>query len=115
MKSRSLRGSLSAKLLVMTILFVMVAEVLIFAPSVARFRESWLEGRMAAGHLAALTIEAAPDQLGSLSLTWTAPALNGGRAMVEWNRTGSYALDPGNAERLWEVSTELVQGRPADE
>jgi len=26
-----------------------------------------------------------------------------------------YALDPGNAERLWEVSTELVQERPADE
>ena len=26
-----------------------------------------------------------------------------------------YALDPGNAQRLWEVSTELVQGRPADE
>ena len=63
MTFRSLRGSLSAKLLVMTILFVMVAEVLIFAPSVARFRESWLEGRMAAGHLAALTIEAAPDQM----------------------------------------------------
>jgi signal transduction histidine kinase len=63
MKSRSLRSSLSAKLLVMTVLFVMVAEVLIFAPSVARFRESWLEGRMAAGHLAALTIEAAPDQM----------------------------------------------------
>ena len=40
MKSRSLRSSLSAKLLVMTILFVMLAEVLIFAPSVARFRES---------------------------------------------------------------------------
>jgi signal transduction histidine kinase len=63
MKSRSLRSSLSAKLLVMTVLFVMLAEVLIFAPSVARFRESWLEGRMAAGHLAALTIEAAPDQM----------------------------------------------------
>jgi signal transduction histidine kinase len=63
MKLRSLRSSLSAKLLVMTVLFVMLAEVLIFAPSVARFRESWLEGRMAAGHLAALTIEAAPDQM----------------------------------------------------
>ena len=63
MKLRSLRSSLSAKLLVMTVLFVMLAEVLIFAPSVARFRESWLQGRMAAGHLAALTIEAAPDQM----------------------------------------------------
>ncbi|UEM20045.1 HAMP domain-containing histidine kinase [Skermanella mucosa] len=60
---RKFASSLSAKLLVMTILFVMLAEVLIFAPSVARFRQVWLEQRMAAGHLAALTIEAAPDQM----------------------------------------------------
>lgn len=60
---RKFATSLSAKLLVMTILFVMLAEVLIFAPSVARFRLVWLEQRMAAGHLAALTIEAAPDQM----------------------------------------------------
>src|SRR3954469_25735229 len=63
MTLRSFRTSLSAKLLVMSILFVMLAEVLIFAPSVARFRQVWLEGRMAAGHLAALAIEAAPDQM----------------------------------------------------
>jgi hypothetical protein len=63
MTLRNFRTSLSAKLLVMTILFVMLAEVLIFAPSVARFRQTWLEGRMAAGHLAALAIEAAPDQM----------------------------------------------------
>ena len=63
MTLRNFRTSLSAKLLLMTILFVMLAEVLIFAPSVARFRQVWLEERMAAGHLAALAIEAAPDQM----------------------------------------------------
>jgi signal transduction histidine kinase len=55
--------SLSAKLLLLTIAFVMLAEVLIFLPSIARFRVSWLEERLGAGHLAALTIEAAPDQM----------------------------------------------------
>lgn len=55
-----LRHSLSAKLLVLTILFVMLAEVLIFAPSVARFRLTWLQERLAEAHLAALAVEAAP-------------------------------------------------------
>tara|TARA_Y100000588_G_scaffold126399_1_gene138483 strand:- start:587 stop:691 length:105 start_codon:yes stop_codon:yes gene_type:complete len=32
--------SLSARLLFLTIFFVMLAEVMIFVPSVARFRES---------------------------------------------------------------------------
>jgi len=55
-----LRHSLSAKLLVLTVLFVMLAEVLIFAPSVARFRLTWLRERLAEAHLAALAVEAAP-------------------------------------------------------
>ena len=41
--------SLSARLLLLTILFVMVAEVLIFAPSIGRFRLVYLEERLAAG------------------------------------------------------------------
>ncbi len=41
MKLRSLRGSLSAKLLVMTVLFVMLAEVLIFDGAGA-VRESYV-------------------------------------------------------------------------
>lgn len=40
----------------------MLAEVPIFLPSIARFRVSWMEERLALGHLAALAIEAAPDQ-----------------------------------------------------
>jgi len=37
---------LSTKLLILTILFVMIAEVLIFPPSVANFRLQWLEQRL---------------------------------------------------------------------
>ncbi|MBP2301493.1 sensor histidine kinase [Azospirillum picis] len=53
--------SLSAKLLVLTILFVLLAEVLIYTPSIARFRMGYLEERLAAAHIAALSVEAAPD------------------------------------------------------
>jgi hypothetical protein len=54
--------SLSARLLVLTAFFVMLGEVLIFSPSVARFRLDYLENRIAAGHLAILALEAAPDR-----------------------------------------------------
>jgi hypothetical protein len=53
--------SLSARLLVLTVFFVMVGEVLIFVPSVARFRMTYFENRIAAGELAALALEASPS------------------------------------------------------
>jgi signal transduction histidine kinase len=52
--------SLSARLLILTAFFVMVGEVLIFVPSVARFRMTYFEDRLAAGHLATLAFEASP-------------------------------------------------------
>ena len=51
---------LSAKLLLLTITFVMLAEVLIFVPSVANFRITWLNDRLTAAQLAALAAEAVP-------------------------------------------------------
>ncbi len=58
-------GSLSAQLLGLTVVFVMVAEVLIYAPSVANYRVSWLKDRIAAAHLAVLALETVPvDTLG---------------------------------------------------
>jgi signal transduction histidine kinase len=50
--------SLSARLLVLTMFFVMVSEVMIFVPSVARFRMTYFENRLADGHLAAVALEA---------------------------------------------------------
>ena len=55
------RFGLSGQLLVLTILFVMLAEVLIYVPSVANFRLSWLSDRLAAAHTAALVLDAAPS------------------------------------------------------
>lgn len=62
-RSLPLLRSLSARLLVLTAVFVMLAEVLIYAPSIARFRWTYFEDHIAAGHLAALALEATPDQM----------------------------------------------------
>jgi signal transduction histidine kinase len=58
-----LSAGLSARLLLLTIAFVMLAEVLIYAPSIARFRLVYLEDRLADAHLAILTLDATPDQM----------------------------------------------------
>lgn len=52
---------LSAKLLMLTTLFTMIAEVLIYVPSIANFRIMWLSDRLAAAHTAALVLDAAPS------------------------------------------------------
>ena len=52
---------LSGKLLVLTLLFVMIAEVLIYVPSVANFRLNWLNDRLSAAYTAALVFETAPN------------------------------------------------------
>lgn len=57
----SFANSLSFRLLLLTVFFVMVAEVLIYTPSIARYRLSYLQEKLAEGHLAALSVKAAPD------------------------------------------------------
>ncbi|OYW61418.1 MAG: histidine kinase [Rhizobiales bacterium 17-65-6] len=53
---------LSGKLLVMTVLFVTLAELAIFVPSLANFRLSWLSDRVSSARTAALVLEAAPEE-----------------------------------------------------
>lgn len=57
----SRRFGLSAKLLLLTIVFVMLAEVMIFVPSVSNFRVVWLNDRINAARLAALAANTTPD------------------------------------------------------
>ena len=59
--ARAPRFGLSAKLLVLTILFVMIAEVLIYVPLVANYRVNWLRDHLAGAYTAALVLEAAPS------------------------------------------------------
>jgi signal transduction histidine kinase len=48
--------SLSSKVLVLTVTFVMVAEVLIFVPSVANFRMRWLQDRVNTAAIASVVL-----------------------------------------------------------
>ncbi len=61
-------NSLSARLLVMTVLFIMFAEFLIYAPSISRFRKVYLEQHIASAHLAMLALAATPDGMVSEDL-----------------------------------------------
>ena len=51
-----MRHSLSGRFLILTIIFVMLAEVFIFVPSVARFREDYLLARLERAQIASLAL-----------------------------------------------------------
>ena len=57
----SIRRSLTTRLLLWTIVFVMLAEILIYVPSIARFRLQSLRDTIADAHLATLAIDAATE------------------------------------------------------
>ncbi|MGB8622449.1 MAG: HAMP domain-containing sensor histidine kinase, partial [Paracoccaceae bacterium] len=56
-------NSLSGRFLMLTIVFVMLAEVLIFVPSIARFREDFLLSRLERAQIASLSTLAAKDMI----------------------------------------------------
>jgi signal transduction histidine kinase len=53
---------LPVKLLLLTALFVMLAEVLIFLPSISTFRIGWLNDRLTASYVSALAADAVPER-----------------------------------------------------
>ena len=89
--ARGPRIGLSGKLLLLTVLFVMVAEVLIYVPSIANFRLNWLNDRLAAAHTAALVLDAAPSGMVPESLAKQILRSIGARAV---------AMKMGNQRRL---------------
>src|ERR1700746_1706092 len=93
--ARRWRLGLSGKLLVLTILFVMLAEVLIYVPSVANFRLNWVSDRLAAAHTAALVLDAAPSGMVPESLAKQILNSIGARAV---------AMKMGNQRRLLAAS-----------
>ena len=54
-------NSLSGRFLILTAIFVMLAEVLIFVPSIARFREEFLLNRLERAQIASLVLLAADE------------------------------------------------------
>ena len=66
-------GGLSGKLLLLTILFVMLAEVCIYVPSVANFRNNWLQDRLTTAGVAAsvlAVLDAPLQQSRALRRAW---------------------------------------------
>jgi signal transduction histidine kinase len=61
--------SLSAKILLLTVACLLVGEILIYVPSVARFRLTHLQERIAAAHLASLTLSPSPAQQPDMETT----------------------------------------------
>src|SRR3984893_5928787 len=96
-----IRFGLSGKLLMLTILFVMLAEVCIYVPSIANFRLTWLNDKLSAAHTAALVFEAAPMVPESLS-----------RQILESIGARALAMKMGQQRRLLattELPTEVLQ------
>jgi hypothetical protein len=89
------RIGLSGKLLFLTVLFVMVAEILIYVPSIANFRLNWLNDRLASAHTAALVLDAAPSGMVPESLAKQILQSIGARAV---------AMKMGNQRRLLAAS-----------
>jgi signal transduction histidine kinase len=58
----SFLSGLSGRLLLLTAVFVLIAEVLIFVPSVANMRLQWLRDRLNTAAAASVVIEGLPDQ-----------------------------------------------------
>ncbi len=60
---------LMERLLILTVAFVLVAEFLIFLPSITKFRSDWFAERVQAAEIAATALEIAPDRKVSQELS----------------------------------------------
>ena len=56
-------NTLTGRFLALTIIFVMIAEIMIFVPSVARFRVDYLQERLELSQVASLVLLASPDAM----------------------------------------------------
>ena len=63
------RSRLSERVIILTIAFVMLAEAVIFVPSVASYCREWLEERAGDAGLLSLAIQGVPDYEGSETLS----------------------------------------------
>jgi len=87
---------LSGKLLGLTLVFVLIAVVLIYVPSIAFYRINWLNDRLAAAYTAALVLDATPDRK---------PAPEGlKQQLLDSIGAKSVVMKVGNTRRLLAVS-----------
>ena len=122
--AQGLRFGLSGKLLILTILFVMIAEVLIYVPSIANFRLSWLSDRVAVARTVALVLYSTPEDrrlpdelvqqvLGNLGAKTVAMKMGNQRRLLAANDTPHTVhheidlRDPSMIRAVWEALESL--------
>ncbi len=108
----SLTQGLSARLLVLTISFVMIGEVLIYVPSVSRYRLVYLQERLAAAHEATLALEASPDGMVSPELEQQLLVHSRLRSIALRMPAASYLMlgEPSEIDASFDLSQETVLG-----
>jgi signal transduction histidine kinase len=104
--------SLSARLLVLTIFFVMLGEVLIFVPSVARFRMTYFEDHLAAAHLATLALIPSPTGKLDQALTDELLAEVGAHSITLHRLNGMVQMLDGPAPPKPDLTFTLGAGNP---
>ena len=62
-------AGLSTRLLILTAIFVLLAEVIVYLPSIARYQQAYLRNVLSDAHLATLALDAAPDTMVSRQLS----------------------------------------------
>ena len=108
--------SLSARLLMLTVAFVMLAEIAIFVPSIARFRLVFLKEHLAKADLASLALEATPDGMVSEALARRLLEQADSRAIVirgaKWRRLIQGSAMPGQVGAAFDLRRKLSRTIP---
>ena len=98
----TLLGSLSGRLLLLTAMIVMLAEVVIFVPSLAAFHRNWLMDKMHAAELALVTVAATPEAMPEKALH---------RALLQRTGVNFVTLYPADAAQA-PVVLPMMEGAP---
>ncbi|MCY4311233.1 MAG: hypothetical protein OXC54_07995, partial [Rhodospirillaceae bacterium] len=104
------RSGLSTKLLLLTAIFVMLSEIFIYLPSIARYRLGLLNNVLSDAHLATLALDAAPDNMVSPELTER--LLNHARALMIVKRMADQPRQLLIARRPPQASIRVNLGNP---
>ncbi|MBM3649419.1 MAG: HAMP domain-containing histidine kinase [Alphaproteobacteria bacterium] len=103
-RQRSLTFGLSWRILGLVVAAVMTAEILIFLPSIARFRAEYLQQLIESGTLAALALDATPDNMVNEEVTRALMNIEPRPSMPNFNLKEADGLT-----LIWDALTAMAQ------
>ena len=108
-QSRALPGpfsGLSAKLIMTIVIVILLVEVVIYLPSAANYRTSWLDDRLRVGIVAARVLDAVPDAMNLPRMLTDRLLVSAGAQAIVYRREGqSQLIELENAETPREAVT----------